>query len=411
MTWQDYIDDFKAYMRLERSFSENTINGYLSDVVRFISFVGYGSPGQIEVKDVERFLKEAPKAAPKTTPEAAPNAGGKPVGEEPGVPEKPLEKRSQARRISALRTFFKFLELEHGNAIRVKYPQWHNPTAGIDTPKLTRHLPDVLSLEEVQLMLDNFDLSSPEEVRNKAIIEMLYGCGLRVSELVNLRCSDLFFEEGYIRVVGKGNKQRLVPVGDYAIEAVENYKPYRLDVDKGARENRGRWKEVSVKGPVPLPELLPEQLPDSGLNSTVVEDARQGQEGTQLAQNQLGTSPRAALKDNLPTRRKRKGKEIAQFARESEDTLFLNRRGGRLSRIMIYNIIQEQVRRAGITQKVSPHTFRHSFATHLVEGGADLRVVQQMLGHESILTTEIYTHVSSQQWMKDILDHHPQKGM
>lgn len=411
MTWQDYIDDFKAYMRLERSFSENTINGYLSDVVRFISFVGYGSPGQIEVKDVERFLKEAPKAAPKTTPEAAPNAGGKPVGEEPGVPEKPLEKRSQARRISALRTFFKFLELEHGNAIRVKYPQWHNPTAGIDTPKLTRHLPDVLSLEEVQLMLDNFDLSSPEEVRNKAIIEMLYGCGLRVSELVNLRCSDLFFEEGYIRVVGKGNKQRLVPVGDYAIEAVENYKPYRLDVDKGARENRGRWKEVSVKGPVPLPELLPEQLPDSGLNSTVVEDARQGQEGTQLAQNQLGTSPRAALKDNLPTRRKRKGKEIAQFARESEDTLFLNRRGGRLSRIMIYNIIQEQVRRAGITKKVSPHTFRHSFATHLVEGGADLRVVQQMLGHESILTTEIYTHVSSQQWMKDILDHHPQKGM
>lgn len=411
MTWQDYIDDFKAYMRLERSFSENTINGYLSDVVRFISFVGYGSPGQIEVKDVERFLKEAPKAAPKTTPEAAPNAGGKPVGEEPGVPEKPLEKRSQARRISALRTFFKFLELEHGNAIRVKYPQWHNPTAGIDTPKLTHHLPDVLSLEEVQLMLDNFDLSSPEEVRNKAIIEMLYGCGLRVSELVNLRCSDLFFEEGYIRVVGKGNKQRLVPVGDYAIEAVENYKPYRLDVDKGARENRGRWKEVSVKGPVPLPELLPEQLPDSGLNSTVVEDARQGQEGTQLAQNQLGTSPRAALKDNLPTRRKRKGKEIAQFARESEDTLFLNRRGGRLSRIMIYNIIQEQVRRAGITKKVSPHTFRHSFATHLVEGGADLRVVQQMLGHESILTTEIYTHVSSQQWMKDILDHHPQKGM
>lgn len=391
-------------MRLERSFSENTINGYLSDVVRFISFVGYGSPGQIEVKDVERFLKEAPKAAPKTTPEATPNAGGKPGGEEPEELEKPLEKRSQARRISALRTFFKFLELEHGNAIRVKYPQWHNPTAGIDTPKLTRHLPDVLSLEEVQLMLDNFDLSSPEEVRNKAIIEMLYGCGLRVSELVNLRLSDLFFEEGYIRVVGKGNKQRLVPVGDYAIEAVENYKLHRLDVDKGAKENRGRWKEVSVKGSVPLPE----PLPDSGLNSTVVADGPQGE--TQLPQNQPGMPPRAALKDNLPTRRKRKGKEIAQFARESEDTLFLNRRGGRLSRIMIYNIIQEQVRRAGITKKVSPHTFRHSFATHLVEGGADLRVVQQMLGHESILTTEIYTHVSSQQWMKDILDHHPQKG-
>lgn len=384
-------------MRLERSFSENTINGYLSDVVRFISFVGYGSPGQIEVKDVERFLKEAPKAAP--------NAGGKPGGEEPEELGKPLEKRSQARRISALRTFFKFLELEHGNAIRVKHPQWHNPTAGIDTPKLTRHLPDVLSLEEVQLMLDSFDLSSPEEVRNKAIIEMLYGCGLRVSELVNLRLSDLFFEEGYIRVVGKGNKQRLVPVGDYAIEAVEKYKPHRRDVDKGAHENRGRWKEVSVKGLVPLPE----PLPDSGLNSTVVADGLQGE--TQLPQNTPGMPSRAALKDNLPTRRKRKGKEIAQFARESEDTLFLNRRGGRLSRIMIYNIIQEQVRRAGITKKVSPHTFRHSFATHLVEGGADLRTVQQMLGHESILTTEIYTHVSSQQWMKDILDHHPQKGM
>ena len=220
---------------------------------------------------------------------------------------------------------------------------------GIDTPKITRHLPDVLSFEEVEAILSSFDLSTPESVRNRAIIEVLYGCGLRVSELVDLTLPDLFLDEGYIRVVGKGNKQRLVPVGEYAIVAIKDYLPERWKILSGAGKNRGRHED--------------------GKSS----------------------------------------KQVTKFAQESNHTLFLNRRGGKLTRVMIFTMIQKQVELVGITKKISPHTFRHSFATHLVENGADLRVVQQMLGHESILTTEIYTHISAQQWMKDILEHHPQR--
>ena len=323
MTDNEYIKDFKTYLKLERSLSDNTVGGYVSDVEQFLNFAGNVPPEKIIAGDIELFLKSGNF----------------------------ISKRSQARKISALRAFFKFIEIEYGADMLAANPSWTDPTAGIDTPKITRHLPDILSLEEVQVLLDSFDLTTPEGVRNKAIVEMLYGCGLRVSELVELHLSDLFFDEGYIRVIGKGNKQRLVPVGEWAVAAVNAYLPERWKILALSGSNRGRRKFV---------------------------------------------------KDNNP-------REIARFAAESNNTLFLNRRGGRMSRVMIFTMIKKQVAKAGIHKEISPHTFRHSFATHLVEGGADLRTVQQMLGHESILTTEIYTHISSQQWMKDILEHHPQR--
>jgi len=356
MTWEEYIQDFKTYMRLERSLSENTIMGYLRDMVQFVEFVGK-ELHEVTGDDIQNFLQANL---------ARENAEGKQEGQ---------AKRTQARKISALRTFFKYVGMEHGGELRKKAPEWHNPTAGLDTPKISRHLPDILSLEEVEQMLSKFDLSTPEGVRNRAIIEMLYGCGLRVSELVELRMSDLFLEDGYIRVVGKGNKQRLVPVGEYAVAAVGDYLPERWKVVNKVQPNRGRWAEVPV---------------------------------SEIEKKISSSTPGGETKDNVPNSRQRKGKEIAQFARESDDTLFLNRRGGRLTRVMIFTIVKDAAKAAGITKNISPHTFRHSFATHLVENGADLRTVQQMLGHESILTTEIYTHISSQQWMKDILDHHPQ---
>lgn len=356
--WNNCINDFKTYMRLERSLSVNTIKGYVSDVEQLRLFLRGDSEDDCDVPvekvgtgDIEKFLKYGMESGPKQ-----------------------MSKRSQARVISALRTFFRYIDFENGNAFRAADPAWGNPTDGIETPKISRHLPDVLSVEEVKILLDSFNIKGMSEngqddvesLRNRAIIEMLYACGLRVSELVTLRLSDLFFDEGFIRVVGKGNRQRLVPVGEYAIEAVREYCRVRGAVKAGAQENRGRWREVPV--------------------------------------SQVETK-----KDNAPARRKRKGREIAEFARESDDTLFLNRRGGRLTRVMIFTMIKRQAEKAGIKKTISPHTFRHSFATHLVEKGADLRAVQQLLGHASILTTEIYTHISTQQWMKDILDHHPQR--
>ena len=334
MTWQEYIKDFEAYLRLERSLSGNTVISYSSDIKKLMEFLGNEKDSSAEpkpvlkvtVSDIEQFLK-AEYSAGRT-------------------------KGTQARHISSLREFFKFVELQHSNTRDAEFEGWRNPVQGIDTPKITRHLPDVLSLEEIETLIRSFDLTTPEGVRNRAIIEMLYGCGLRVSELVNLRVSDLFFKESYIRVMGKGSKQRLVPIGECAIDAVNAY------MEK-------RWETLAA-----------------------VSSAK-------------GT--RGKHSENLS------GKELAQYKRESDGTLFLNRRGGKLSRVMIFTMIKEQIKVAGITKNISPHTFRHSFATHLVENGADLRVVQQMLGHESILTTEIYTHISSRQWMQDILDHHPQR--
>ena len=287
MNWDHIVSDFRSYLRLERSMSENTINSYISDIRKLNDFVPISET--LSSEDISEFI------------ESQQNCG--------------ISKRSQARMVSAFRTFYKFLELEG----YIK----SNPTDRIGTPKLSNYIPVVLSLDEVESIISAVDLSDPLGHRNKAILETLYSCGLRVSELVELKVSDLFFDESFIRVTGKGDKQRLVPVGEPAKEAILHY-----------------LKQTS-----------------------------------------------------------------RLFAKE--DTLFLNRRGKKLSRVMVFNIVKNHAAKAGITKTISPHTFRHSFASHMVENGADLRAVQQMLGHESILTTEIYTHIDAKKWEREILEHHP----
>lgn len=313
--WKNALADFSSYLRLERSLSPNTISSYISDLNQLVEFL---TPEISLQPQTSSNLSVSPADV---TPENILAFLG--AGYDAGI-----SKRSQARRISSIKAFYKFMEMQDGVV--------HNPCAKIDAPKNSRYLPTVLSVEEVETILRSVDLSLPEGPRNLAIFEMLYSCGLRVSELVNLRLSDLFFKDSFIRVIGKGDKQRLVPVGEPAIQAVENYFPSRWETLQGART-----RSASVS--------------------------------------------------------------------KAENILFLNRRAGKLTREMIFLIVKKQVEAAGVVKEVSPHTFRHSFATHLIENGADLRVVQQMLGHESILTTEIYTHVSSQQWMKNILEHHPFK--
>lgn len=275
--------------------SENTIKSYISDLNKLQCFLsdrdGLFMPDSdlLKSEDLSQFLESQ---------------------QEMGI-----SKRSQARVVSALRTFYKFLELEG----HIK----NNPTEKIGVPKISQYIPVVLSLEEVEKIISSVDLSDPLGHRNKAILETLYSCGLRVSELVELKISDLFMDDSFVKVTGKGNKQRLVPIGEPAKEAILHY---------------------------------------------------------------LKQTSRLMAK---------------------EDTLFLNRRGKRLTRVMVFNIVKTHAAKAGITKNISPHTFRHSFASHLVENGADLRVVQQMLGHESILTTEIYTHIDTQKWEREILSHHP----
>lgn len=227
--------------------------------------------------------------------------------------------RTQARILSSLRSFFGWLQTE---GIITE-----NPCDGIDAPKIGRYLPAVLSVDEVNDIMNSVDQSKWGGVRDRAILELLYGCGLRVSEVSDVRISNVYLQEKFVRIVGKGNKERVVPMGDPAAEAVMAYLAVRSE-------------------------------------------------------------PAGA---------------------DSEDILFLNRSGRQLSRISVFNMVKKQAMLAGITKEISPHTFRHSFATHLIEGGADLRVVQEMLGHESILTTEIYTHLDSTTWQNDILKHHPRK--
>ena len=229
-----------------------------------------------------------------------------------------VTKRSQARAISSVKALYRFLDAEGRLS--------ENPCDKISVPKINPYMPTVLSVEEVLSILDAVDLSQPQGHRNRAILEVLYSCGLRVSELVNLKISDLFLDEQFIRVFGKGSKQRLVPIGEPAIRAIMLY------------------REIRDAGPV---------------------------------------------------------------QKAAEDILFLNRNGGKLTREMIFHIVRDTTAAAGVRKNVSPHTFRHSFATHLVENGADLRVVQQMLGHESILTTEIYTHIDTRKWQDTILKYHP----
>ncbi len=297
MSWKADILAFKTYLRLEKSLSQNSIEAYEHDINKLAQFLEYNNIGhaasQLKTEHLRNFLK--------------------------WVNELGMTPTSQARILSGLRAFYKYQLME--NLISV------DPTELLDSPKTGRKLPDTLSREDMKTILEAVDRSTNEGERNRAILETLYSCGLRVSELVNLKISDLFPKEEYIRVIGKGDKERLVPIGRLALKHIQIYK-----------EN--------------VRQLIPVQ----------------------------------------------KGEE---------DILFLNRRGKRLTRVMIFTIIKNLVQKCGIKKNVSPHTFRHSFATHLVEGGADLRAVQEMLGHESITTTEIYTHIDRTFLKDQILKFHP----
>ena len=282
------LSDYSYYLRIERAMSPNTVAGYTSDLEAFFSNVGV-EPAMVSTQDVLDYLASVDK----------------------------LSKRSQSRLLSSLRSFFDWLVLEGDRKV--------NPCDAVDSPKLGRYLPEVLSVEEVTAIIDSVDTSKWNGVRDKAILEVLYGCGLRVSEAVGLRISHVYLDEGFVRVVGKGDKERIVPMGEVAVEAVRKY----LDV---------------------RPEPAAPQF---------------------------------------------------------DDIMFLNRFGKSVSRVSMFNMVKRQAMAAGVSKEISPHTFRHSFATHLIENGADLRVVQEMLGHESILTTEIYTHIDSSTWQRAILEHHP----
>lgn len=288
------VERFRQYLILEKSLSEKTAEAYLHDVGLLNEFLGEKKLENVEVADLQDFAKHLQK-------------------------DQEVKATSQARILSGVRAFYRFLVLE--GTLET------NPAQLIDTPKLARKLPTVLSVPEVEAIINAVDLSLPEGHRNRAMIEVLYSCGLRVSELVTLQLSCLFFDEGYIRVIGKGNKERIVPIGSTAQKAIRLYvEGYRMSL---------------------------------------------------------------------------------KIKKGDADIVFLNRRGGRLSRVMVFHIVKELAEKAGITKEISPHTFRHSFATHLVEGGADLRAVQEMLGHESITTTEIYTHLDREYVQSTIALHHP----
>lgn len=296
--WESFRKLFKGYMKLERSLSDNSVEAYLRDVEKLEQYLqAHGGeklrPQDVTLSDLQGCIQWVSK-----------------LGMTPA---------SQARTISGIKAFYKFLLLEDMTH--------DDPTQLLEAPKLQRKLPDVLSFDEIEKIIAQVDLSTPEGHRNKAILETMYSCGLRVSEVINLQITQLHMDVGFVRVVGKGNKERMVPIGRDAMRHIDVYR-----------------RNVRI--------LLP---------------VKHGE----------------------------------------EDTLFLNRRGGPLSRVMIFLVIKELTKLAGIEKNVSPHTFRHSFATHLVEGGADLRAVQQMLGHESISTTEIYTHLD-REYLRDTLSrYHP----
>jgi integrase/recombinase XerD len=296
MTWTNALSAYKNYLLLERGLSKHTISNYAMDVEKLMRFLKTNTinskPNTITNETIQQFIYEIAKIVSPTT---------------------------QARIISGLRSFFDFLILENSRE--------NNPTTLIEAPKTGRKLPDTLALEEIDLLIANIDLSKAEGERNRAILELLYACGLRVTELTTLRISDLFFKEGFIRVLGKGNKQRFIPISDYTQKYILLYKD----------------------------EVRTHQKIQAGF----------------------------------------------------EDTLFLNRRGKQLTRAMIFTIIKQLALKAGIQKTISPHTFRHSFATHLLENGADLRAIQMMLGHESITTTEIYMHLDKTHLKKIMNDFFP----
>ncbi|MDD2962108.1 MAG: site-specific tyrosine recombinase XerD [Muribaculaceae bacterium] len=290
-------DGFRAYLTLERGLSENTCEAYSDDISKLLNYYDndFSRLCATSEDDLHNFICTL-----------------RDIGIQP---------RSQARIISGIKRFFKYLKME-GCVEK-------NPTTQLEVPKIGRYLPSVLTVEEIDAMLAAIDMSSAEGERNCAIIETLYGCGLRVSELVNLQISQIYPKEGYVVVIGKGNKQRIVPISEIALSRISDY----LEGSRG---------DLTVK----------------------------------------------------------KG---------NEDILFLNRRGSKLSRVMIFYIIKNLCELAGIRKEVSPHTLRHSFATHLLEGGANLRAIQQMLGHESITTTEIYVHIDRERLREEILLHHPRR--
>lgn len=297
---KEYLKGYRTYLRAERSMSLNTYKSYCSDVQEMLSALG-GQSGQdadprlVTRDDILSYLETRTSA------------------------DEAISKRTQARILSSLRSFFGWLQME-GDIT-------DNPCDGIDPPKIGRYLPSVLSIDEVLSIIDSVDVTKWTGCRDRAILELLYGCGLRVSETSSIRISDIYINDCFVRIVGKGDKERVVPMGEPARDAILKY--------------------LEVRPEPALPKF--------------------------------------------------------------DDILFLNKSGGQLSRISIFNMVKKQALEAGITKEISPHTFRHSFATHLIEGGADLRAVQEMLGHESILTTEIYTHIDSTTWQKNILEHHPMK--
>ncbi|MDR2927819.1 MAG: site-specific tyrosine recombinase XerD [Cytophagaceae bacterium] len=297
MNWENEIDEFKDYLKLEKGLSGNSVQAYVNDLYKLMQFFNennYNIPPQdVKLLHLKKMIE--------------------------WVNEKGVSPRTQARIISGIKAFYKFLLIEE----KID----NDPTMLLDTPKIGRKLPEVLSIEEVDAIINGIDLQKPESQRNKAILETLYSCGLRVSELVNLKISNLFFESGFIKIEGKGSKERIVPISNKAVEEIKLY----------------------------LSEY----------------------------------------------------RETLKIHRSDEDILFLNRRGNRLSRVMIFIIIQTITMEIGFPKKISPHTFRHSFATHLVDGGANLRAVQEMLGHESIMTTEIYSHLDKEYLKNTILQFHP----
>jgi integrase/recombinase XerD len=288
---------FRSFLLLEKSLSVNSIEAYLHDTKKLVQYLDYSNqmtkPENIELKHLQDFVQWINKLG--------------------------MSSYTQARVISGIRAFYKYLIID--NIIT------NDPTELLELPKISRKLPDVLSVEEINVLIAAIDLSHPQGERNKAILETLYGCGLRVSELINLKISDVYFNEGFVRIIGKGNKERLSPIGNSAMKQISIY-----------------LKQVRVH---------------------------------------------------------------QEIKKGSADIIFLNRRGGKMSRQMIFFIIKELAEKSGLKKKIGPHTFRHSFATHLIERGADLRAVQDMLGHESITTTEIYTHLDRDFLRDAIIQYHP----
>ena len=295
MSWETSIKGFKSYLQIERSLSDNSVQAYIRDVKKFANYAIPIELSELKVTrvDISNFLAQ--------------------------INQKNISSRSQARIISGIKAFYKYLIMEDYLKI--------NPTELIESPKIGLKLPATLSLNEIDKLIAAVDLSNKQGERNRAILETLYSCGLRVSELVNLQLSNIHFKEGYLKVTGKGDKERLAPIGGRAIKYLTIY------------INEVRNHQNIKKG--------------------------------------------------------------------NEDFVFLNNRGSKLTRVMIFIIIQKLTEKIGLKKKISPHTFRHSFATHLIEGGADLRAVQEMLGHESITTTEIYTHLDNEYLRSNIIQFHP----